>query len=568
MKLRGDPHPYRVQADYVDAWGHRREANPDTVKLLEAALGTAGCGAVSGPSAPGGAPRRRLSSITCHLPPEPRSWGWAAQLYAVRSRRSWGIGDLRDLRDLGAWSRGLGAHFIQLNPLHAAAPAPPVQASPYYPSSRRFRNPLYIAIEDVPGRRAAAPTLEPLARQARELNLRRLIDRDRVLGLKMQALEAIWATHPRAGGAAAYESFSGPGLAEYATYCALAERHGADWRRWPTALRRPGRPEVQQAAQELAPRVSFHRWLQWLLDQQLERAARELPPVCDLAIGADPGGADGWTWSDELMPEFSVGAPPDALNLRGQDWGFPAFNPRSLAETGFAPIRDTVRANLRHAFGLRIDHVMGLFRLWLIPHGAEATEGAYVTYPAEPMLDILAEESRAAGALVIGEDLGTVEPGVRDALRNRRILSDRLLWFEAGPPRRYPRLALSSVTTHDLPTVAGVWTGFDEAAMLAAGLQPNVEANRAIVRRMAALGGIARGAPAEEAVLAAYGALCRSPSRLLTATLEDALVIPERTNIPGTVEEWPNWSLALPGGLEGLRRSNSARRLGAIMASR
>ncbi|HEY8741249.1 MAG TPA: 4-alpha-glucanotransferase, partial [Candidatus Dormibacteraeota bacterium] len=394
--------------------------------------------------------------------------------------------------------------------------------------------------------------------------------RDTVLADKLLALEAAWASGPPspASDQADYQRSAGPGLDTYATYCALAERHGADWRRWPTSLRRPGVSAVARAARDLQPRVAFHKWLQGVLDQQLERASAELPPLCDLAIGADPGGADAWIWADELIPGFTVGAPPDAMNLAGQNWGFPAFNPRSLAEKAFAPFRDTVRANLRHALGLRIDHVLGLFRLWLIPEGAAADQGAYVTFPAAPMLDILAEESRAARALVVGEDLGTVQPEVRATLRSRRILAYRLLWFESIAPRRYPRMALSGVTTHDLPTVAGAWTGFDEKAMLAAGLQPNIGANRAIVRRVSEMGGVDPGAPASEAVLAAYRAVRRSPSRLLAASLEDALVIPERENIPGTIDQWPNWSLALPGGLEGLRRSASARRLAAIMAQR
>lgn len=551
----------------MDAWGHTRQADPDTVRQLRAALGLEGQARPGAPPGPPAAPGN-TGSPSCFLPREPTLWGWAAQLYALRSRRSWGIGDLRDLRSLGTWSRGLGAGFIQLNPLHAASPLPPVQDSPYYPSSRRFRNPLYLAIEDVPGYRAVAASVEPFAREARSLNDRRRIDRDAVLTAKLRALEVIWATAPPPRGLEEYARSAGPGLDTYAVHCALVEIHGADWRRWPEAVRRPGRPGVERAAAELRSRVEFHRWLQWLLDSQLQRAAAELPPISDLAIGADPGGADAWIWADELIPGFSVGAPPDALNLAGQDWGFPAFNPRALAESGFTPFRDTVRANFRHALGLRIDHVMGLFRLWLIPDGATATQGAYVTYPAEPMLDVLAEESRRARALVVGEDLGTVQPGVRAALRRRRVLSYRLLWFEDRPPREYPRLALSAVTTHDLPTVAGVWTGFDEAAMRAAGLEPNVEGNRAIVRRLARLGGLAPGAPAADAVAAAYRELQRSPSRLLAATLEDALLVPERPNIPGTVEQWPNWSLALPGGLEGLRRSASARRLAAIMSGR
>ncbi|MFN2466039.1 MAG: 4-alpha-glucanotransferase [Candidatus Dormibacteria bacterium] len=549
-----------MQPGYVDAWGRPKRANPDTVSLLREALGDS---ASAAPDARSAALNRRRR--TCYLPPGPQLWGWAAQLYAVRSARSWGIGDLGDLRRLASWSRGLGAGFVQLNPLHASSPQPPVQPSPYYPSSRRFRDPLYIAVEDVPGFRTVASKVEPIGQLARALNQHRLIDRNTVLTAKLRALEAIWAAGPPTRGMGDYAAFAGPGLDTYALYCALAEIHGADWRLWPLALRRPAGQAAKRAAQELRPRVEFHRWLQWLLDQQLGRAAGELAPICDLAIGADPGGGDAWTWHDELIPGFTVGAPPDSLNLAGQDWGFPAFNPTALAASGFAPIRQTVRANLRHAAGLRIDHVMGLFRLWLIPHGAAADDGAYVTFPAEPMLDVLAEESRAASALIVGEDLGTVQPEVRMALRRRRVLSYRLLWFETGSPRSYPRLALSAVTTHDLPTVAGVWTGFDEQAMSAAGLQANGAANREMVRRVERLGGIPAAAPAAEAVTAAYTALRRSPSRLLAATLEDALVVPERPNMPGTVDEWPNWSLALPGGLEGIRRSASARRLAAIM---
>ena len=500
---------------------------------------------------------------TCHPPRGRRQWGWAAQLYAVRSKSSWGAGDLQDLARLGRWARSLGAGFIQLNPLHAAAPVGPQQPSPYFPSSRRFRNPTYIAIEKVPGFRAVATQLEPISREARRLNSERLIDHTRVHDLKLAALEAIWATAPPTPGFDAWLRREGPALQTYVTYCALAERLGADWREWPSGLRRPG-PSVTADPE----RARFHGWLQWLLDRQLERAARELPPVYDLAIGADPAGADAWTWADQLIPGFTVGAPPDDLNLDGQNWGFPAFHPGALMASGFKPFRETVRANLRHAFGLRIDHVMGLFRLWLIPEGGGAQDGAYVTYPARHMLDILAAESRAARAVVIGEDLGTVAPGVREEMARRRMLSYRLLWFEWRPPPEYPPLSLAAVSTHDLPTIAGAWTGADEAAMRAAGLEPNTAANRDIVERLALFAGVPLGAAPEAAVLGAYRALGKSPSRLRAATLEDALLLTERPNIPGTTDEWPNWQIAIPGGLERLRRSSRARALAAVMGQR
>ncbi|GAC1333425.1 MAG: hypothetical protein NVSMB17_13830 [Candidatus Dormibacteria bacterium] len=502
-------------------------------------------------------------ALKCHLPEEQRAWGWAAQLYALRSRRSWGRGDLDDLARLARWSKGLGAGFIQLNPLHAAAPTGPQQPSPYFPSSRRFRNASYIAVEKVPGFAAAAVQVAPLAGEARALNTADLVDHDRVHALKLRALEAVWATDPPTPGFDRWSAAAGQPLATYTAYCVHAEVHGADWRTWPGTLRNPvGAPPPNPG------RARFHAWLQWLLDRQLERAARELPPICDLAIGADPGGADAWTWADQLLPGFSVGAPPDEMNLRGQDWGFPAFNPRVLVETGFSAFREIVRANMRHAGGLRIDHVMGLFRLWLIPRGGGPADGAYVTYPSAPMLDILAEESRAARALVVGEDLGTVEPGVRAELRRRRVLSYRLLCFEDRPPRTYPRLSLGAVTTHDLPTVAGLWTGADETAMRDAGLEPNHAANEAMANRLARLGKLGPAASAGEAVLGAYRALSASPSILRAATLEDAVAAIPRPNMPGTTTEWSNWCIPLPGGLEGLQRSPRARALAAAMQDR
>ena len=555
---------FGIQAEYRDAWDRPQRANPETVALLAGTLGIDKVGVAVPPAvtpSPPGAP-------VCHLPGKAQAWGWAAQLYAVRSRRSWGIGDLDDLRRLGDWAAGLGAGFIQLNPLHAAAPVGPQQASPYFPSSRRFRNPVYISIEQVPGYRRVAADIAPLARRAHALNSSRLVDRDAVVALKLEALEMIWAASPPRRGMEAWRAASGRALGTYGTYCALAERHGADWRTWPAGLRRPAAAMRSEEARQLEPRSRFHEWLQWLLDLQLGRASRRVQAIADLAIGADPAGADAWIWFDELIPGFTVGAPPDELNRKGQNWGFPAFNPRALVDGDFAPFRETVRANLRHAGGLRIDHVMGLFRLWMIPNGGGAADGAYVTYPYRPMLDMLAEESRAARALVVGEDLGTVQPEVRRELQRRRVLSYRLLWFEDRPPRTYPRLALAALSTHDLPTVAGAWTGADQRAMIAAGLEPNIEADRAIVERISRLTGLPEGAPAEDAVIAAYRALRQSPSRLVAATLEDAVVSAERPNIPGTTHEWPNWSIGLPGGLEGLRRSPTARRLAETMASR
>ena len=300
--------------------------------------------------------------------------------------------------------------------------------------------------------------------------------------------------------------------------------------------------------------VRFHQWLQWLLDRQLEEASRSIELMTDLAIGVHPDGAEAWLYQDVLADGISVGAPPDPFNTGGQDWGLPPFNPWSLRAAGYEPYIETVRAALRHAAALRIDHVMGLFRLYWIPVGAGPAAGAYVRYPDRELLDILALESTRARAYVVGEDLGTVEDRVRSELQARRILSYRLLWFEQSPPREYPSQAMAAVTTHDLPTVAGVWERTDS--------DPEIR------ERLKQVAGLEEGASVDEAVLAAYRALAEAPSRLISATLDDLLSVAERPNRPGTVEEWPNWRLGLPSPLEELMEDPRPPRIAAVLRRR
>jgi 4-alpha-glucanotransferase len=299
--------------------------------------------------------------------------------------------------------------------------------------------------------------------------------------------------------------------------------------------------------------------VQWLLDVQLARAAAELPVMQDLPIGVDPDGADAWAWQDVLATDVTVGAPPDKYNALGQDWGLPPFIPHKLRAAAYEPFRQTVRATLRHAGGLRIDHVMGLFRLYWIPQGMDPSLGAYVRYPADELLAIVALESQRARALVVGEDLGTVEEGVQERLAAHRLLSYRLLWFETDPPARYPELALAAVTTHDLPTIAGLWAGADLRIQRQLGLRPNEEGLREIRKRLRAMAGLAEDAAIEEVVVGAHQLLSRAPSVVVTATLEDALAVEERPNMPSTTTEWPNWSLALPASLEDLETQRLAR---------
>ncbi|WP_086721796.1 4-alpha-glucanotransferase, partial [Streptomyces angustmyceticus] len=321
--------------------------------------------------------------------------------------------------------------------------------SPYRPSSRRFPDPVHLRIEHIPeyARLTGAARLraDELAARARELrdgvlDGGALIDRDAVWALKREALELVGTIPLTPGRRAAYCDFlaeQGQALEDHATWCALAERHGPDWRGWPDGLSDPRSPATARLRPRLLDRIDFHSRLAWLTDQQLadaQRSAREagmeVGLVHDLAVGVHPSGADTWAQQDAFAAGMSVGAPPDAFNSRGQDWGLPPWRPDALAAAGYAPYRDLLRGMLRHAGALRIDHVMGLFRLWWVPEGRPPTEGAYVRYDGEAMLSVLALEAHRASAAVIGEDLGTVEPGVRGALAERGVLGTSVLWFE------------------------------------------------------------------------------------------------------------------------------------------
>ena len=501
----------------------------------------------------GHAMRLIVAPPACHLPPDLRTWGWAVQLYAARSRASWGMGDLGDLARLTAWSAGQGAGMAMVNPLHAALPTGPQQASPYSPSSRSYRNPLYLRVEDVPGATGLGADLEALAAAGHALNDDRLIDRDAVWQLKSAALEPLWPRFLSSGGDEDFERYcegQGPALAAYAAFCALAEHHGVPWTEWPAGLRDPDGPEVVAFVARERDRVRYHQWLQWLVDTQLRRAGERIAVVQDLAIGVDPAGADAWLWQDCFALGVRVGAPPDEFSAAGQDWGLPPFDPWRLRAAAYQPFITTLRAALRHAGGVRIDHVMGLFRLFWIPLGATPAQGAYVEYPWRDLLAILALESERAGAWVVGEDLGTVEDHVREELFRRNVLSYRLLWFEDSPPRRFPTRAMAAVTTHDLPTVAGLWTGSDLAEQDRLGLNPNVEATLAIRRRLEEWTGVDGDAPADTVVHRAHELLAEAPSAVVAATLDDALCVAERPNLPGTTDERPNWCIALPRPLD------------------
>ena len=496
----------------------------------------------------------------CHRPPT-RAAGLAVQLYAARSESSWGIGDLRDLRTVGRWATSNGIDLVATSPLHAPSPAEHPQASPYYPSSRRYLNPLHISIDDVPGA-ADDPEVREIGDRAKALNADRRIDRAAVWSCKRNALERLFDELP-AQMLDEIERFrmkGGDDLERWATFCVINESHPGTWRDWPTELRHPDGPGVGRFAAAHADRLRFHVWLQWLADSQLRAAADASPLISDLAVGVDPGGADAWIDQDLLALDARVGAPPDDFSADGQDWGLPPYIPHALHGSRYETFAQNVRANMRHGGGLRIDHVLGLFRLFWVPEGGRPVEGAYVRSHAEEMLAVLAIESTRAGSFVVGEDLGTVEEGVRDDLREAGILGTRLVYFEDRPPSDWPTEVLGAVTTHDLPTVSGIWTGADADARAEAGLpSEDHSGSRAALERLAPA-----GETAEQVVVATHRALAQSPAEVIYGTIDDVLVVDERPNMPGTTDEWPNWSIALPTMIDDLVSAPAPETLTAL----
>lgn len=530
---------------------------------------------------------------SCHLvvaparvpaPKGPRH-GFLVQLYSLLSARSWGMGDLGDLAELSAWAgRSLGAGFVQVNPLHAAVPGTPTDPSPYRPASRRFPDPVHLRIEDVPEfgyvtdpadrERLADLTARAAALRDDVLHKDALIDRDAVWQLKGAALEILRTVPLGPGRRAAYCDYlaeQGTALEDHATWCALAELHGPDRSAWPGRLADRDSADTARARTELADRIDFYCRLVWLTDCQLaaaQRAAREagmaVGLVHDLAVGVHPGGSDTWGQPSAFAPRMSVGAPPDAFNARGQDWGLPPWRPDALAASGYAPYRSLLRNLLRHAGAVRIDHVMGLFRLWWVPEGLEPTEGTYVRYDAEAMLAVLVLEADRAGATVVGEDLGTVEPGVRDALAARGVLGTSVLWFErdwAGtgrplPPDAWREGCVATATTHDLPSTAARLTGDHVALRHRLGLltRPLAEERAEDATEvtdwlsyLARLDLLPEGAGGDEeaAVRAVYRFLLRTPARMVGIWLPDALGDRRPQNLPGTWDQYPNWRLPL-----------------------
>jgi 4-alpha-glucanotransferase len=509
--------------------------------------------------------------------PRQRQWGFTVQLYSVRSRQSWGHGDLYDLGDLAQWSASqLGAGFILVNPLHAAEPLPPVSASPYLPMTRMFTSPLYLRVEAIAEyARLPGQEKEHIARLARRLQAANstagLIDRNAVWRAKREALALISTVPLTPDRQASYDKFlaeRGVELAHWAAWCALAEEHGPDWRQWPASISTPSGGMAVVQAGPLRRAAEFHAWLQWHADEQLAAAQRKAIAagmahgiIHDLAVGVHPGGADAWAHQDLLVRGFSVGAPPDGFNQLGQDWAQPPWHPGRLARAGYRPLAELFDAALRHGGGLRVDHVMGLMRLWWVPAGQTPDRGAYVSYDHRATVAALAGASARAGGVAIGEDLGTVQEWIRSYLAEHQILGTMMLWFATdrdGAPLRpggWRRACMATVGTHDVPPIYGFVTGDQVTVRARLGLLKTPEKQeraesaamlsgwRAAFEREHLLG-TGQVSPAVFTV-ASYGYLARTPALLIGVSLADAVGEVRTQNIPGTSEEYPNWQIPL-----------------------
>ena len=504
-----------------------------------------------------------------------RVWGVNAQLYSTRSASSWGIGDAADLADLAAICADKGADFLLINPVHASQPVSPLETSPYLPVSRRWLNPIYIRPENIEEfsslPQASRDAIEQLSDETRQFDSREdLIDRDCSWEAKRKALELIFAaprSYHRQSQLDHFIERGGSELSNYALWCALVEREGTI--ELPEDLARSSAPRVELERLELADRVDFYQWCQWVVAEQLEHAQHvarevgmEIGIMADLAVGVHPYGSEKWSRPELFASGMSVGAPPDVYSQQGQNWSQPPWSPRSLAESGYLPLRDMVRAALANAGAVRIDHILGMFRLWWIPEGCAATEGTYVYYDHEAMMGVILLEAQRAGAVVIGEDLGVVEPWVRDYLRERGVLGTSVVWFEKEGggwplrPEHYRDRALAAVNIHDLPPTLGYIRGIQTTLRSELGLlTDDIETVRAgdrleleqINARLLEYGCVDGAQPSErETVEGLYRYVARTPSKLVVASLVDAVGDVRPQNMPGTgADQYPNWCVPL-----------------------
>lgn len=520
-----------------------------------------------------------------------RAWGLAVQTYALRSARNWGIGDFEDLARLAEFAAGLGADFIGVSPMHALFLADPSRVSPYSPSTRDFLNALLIAPDRVPGF-ADLPERAGLEAELDDLRKTEFVDYPAVHRVKLRALEDLFAHFEQCANKdakSAFEQFrheQGEALEGHALYEALSEHFVAEggyvaWMTWPEAYQDPNNIVVRDFVRAAKQRIAFHAWLQWIANIQLtnireraKAAGMRIGLYLDLAVGLSPDGSQCWVGSPALARHARIGCPPDPFNTAGQDWGLVPFSPVGLSQERFEPYRSVLRSNMQHAGALRIDHAMGLQRLYWIPEGHTAKEGAYVAYPFRELLEDVVEESWISQTIVIGEDLGTVPPGFTEIMGRAGLLSYQVFYFSEQDgewilPHAYRREAMVCASTHDLPTLRGWWLGNDIAWRVKTARATEAEAvsqgrermrdrqlllDALVTAQALALDQANAGSEEmpDEVLIAIHRFLAITPCRLLAVQLDDALGATEQANLPGTIDEHPNWRRKSPVAIEAL----------------
>ncbi|EEH63611.1 4-alpha-glucanotransferase [Gleimia coleocanis DSM 15436] len=504
-----------------------------------------------------------------------QQWGVSSQLYSVRSQNAWGMGDAKVLAELNEEFGKLGADFHLVNPMHSASPVTPIQPSPYLPVTRQFLNPLYIypeSIAEYAGLTAAEKAKVERLHKASQVEVKDhegLVNRDAAWTAKVDALRLIFAVTRTAQREAEFEAYiekAGLGLSRYATWCVLAETYGKEF---PADLASAHARGVAEFAASHTAEIRFHMWCQWIISQQLDEAQRRaldagmgIGVMSDLAVGVDPEGSEVWSNPEMFASGMTVGAPPDMYSQLGQNWSQPPWNPRALAASGYAPLRSMIRAAVAHAGAVRIDHILGLFRLWWIPEGKTANFGCYIAYEHEAMVGVLLLEAQRAGTVVIGEDLGTVEPWVRGYLNDRGILGTSILWFEREDDNspmhadHYRVNCMSAVNTHDLPPTVGYLRGVqttlrDELGLLVEPVEDVRAADKAeldaMLDRLHEYGMMPNDKrDDEQAVIdGLYRYIARTDSKLLCVSLVDMVGDARPQNLPGTYREYPNWEVPL-----------------------
>jgi (1->4)-alpha-D-glucan 1-alpha-D-glucosylmutase len=582
--LRRQAEAMGIAAGFHDIAGTWHDVKPEVLAHLIATLG-------EGPPEPTPAPTGGgYAFLPGPIAAGERVWGVAIQLYGLRSRRNWGIGDFGDLRTFASIAAATGASAVQLNPMHALFPCYRNHISPYAPSSRFFLNPLYVDVEAVPDLAECAPAQEmvastPFQRTLARLRAAPLVDYDGVAACKIPILRLLFenfhhnhlaeSSSARARDFQAFREDAGELLARFSVFEALCEyfhaTHPGGWQTWPVCFRNPDSPEVAQFAADHEGAVLHSTYLQWIAWQQLRRVAdvarhgnMAIGIIADIAIGCDGASADAWTDQELVVQDVELGAPPDPFCEDGQTWGVRPWRPNVLYARGCSPMGELLGRTMQWAGGIRLDHAAGLARQFWVPHGLSGRDGAYVAYPREELIGQIAAASQEHRCLVIGEDLGTVPAGLSDRLRQSNILTTCVLYFERSPdgrfrpPSHYPRLSCACVATHDLATLAGFIEGRDIRLRASIAHDSVAETETALIARHETTAAL-RNALTRNALLApsatldtngftavVHGFIASTTSALAIAQLEDVLGVADQANVPGTLTQHPNWRRKYP----------------------